>query len=93
MPYRPDWRLLALLSALLMLNGKAYGQEPEIPGEEQFAKTCARCHRNATELVSGLAGDVVGLRANLDEFLPRHHGSDPATRNAIVDYLAGIAAK
>ncbi|MFO1037276.1 MAG: cytochrome c [Geminicoccaceae bacterium] len=62
-------------------------------GQQAFAQNCQRCHRAGP---ASLGKAVTGLddpkkQASLEAFLQRHHAPDPATRDALVDWLAGVS--
>jgi hypothetical protein len=76
-----------LFAVLLTLPLEARAQDAP-PGEGIWRASCARCHRDLTQIVAKLPdpSDSSGI-ARLDRFLAAHHARDPQARAALIDWL------
>lgn len=88
-----DLRLLSWIAVVAILGAAPGSARSQEAGQTAFAQSCQRCHRaGPTSLGKAVTGlDDPKKEASLEDFLQRHHAPDAATRDTIVDWLAGVS--
>jgi len=74
-----------------LLPAGAFAQQATSAGQIAYVRNCANCHANPGAIGAPATGlDDPARRTALDQFLTRHHAADPASRAAVVSWLAEV---